>query len=91
MHISTVLVFWSLVSLVRNSVVLAVYLLFSVACFFTVHEHSSTASGSPLVARTMVSYGMSLGFPTQKHLHFLLQHLQGAVDIMPCRTFTMPV
>ena len=27
------------VSLVRNSVVLAVYLLFSVACFFTVHEH----------------------------------------------------
>ena len=39
MHISTMLVFWSLVSLVRNSVVLAVYLLFSVACFFTVHEH----------------------------------------------------
>ncbi|NBH24986.1 hypothetical protein D3Z60_04070 [Lachnospiraceae bacterium] len=31
----------SLVSLVRNSVVLAVYLLFSVACFFTVHEHLS--------------------------------------------------
>ena len=30
------LIFWSLV---RNSVVLAVYLLFSVACFFTVHEH----------------------------------------------------
>ena len=26
-------------SFVRNSVVLAVYLLFSVACFFTVHEH----------------------------------------------------
>ncbi len=25
--------------IVRNSVVLAVYLLFSVACFFTVHEH----------------------------------------------------
>ena len=35
------LIFWSLV---RNSVVLAVYLLFSVACFFTVHEHYSTAS-----------------------------------------------
>jgi hypothetical protein len=33
------LVFWFLSSLVRNSVVLAVYLLFSVACFFTVHEH----------------------------------------------------
>ncbi len=29
-------------SLVRNSVVLAVYLLFSVVCFFTVHEHSHT-------------------------------------------------
>jgi hypothetical protein len=29
--------------LVRNSVVLAVYLLFSVACFLTVHEHSFTA------------------------------------------------
>ncbi|CUO08603.1 Uncharacterised protein [Roseburia hominis] len=28
-------------SLVRNSVVLAVYLLFSVVCFFTVHEHCS--------------------------------------------------
>ena len=32
------LIFWSLV---RNSVVLAVYLLFSVACFLTVHEHLS--------------------------------------------------
>ncbi len=31
MHISTMLVFWSLISLIRNSVVLAVYLLFSVA------------------------------------------------------------
>ena len=40
MHISTMLVFWSLVSLVRNSVVLAVYLLFSVTCFFTIYEHS---------------------------------------------------
>ena len=36
---TTMLVFWSLVSLIRNSVVLAVYLLFSVACFFTIHEH----------------------------------------------------
>ena len=35
------LIFWSLV---RNSVVLAVYLLFSVACFFTVHEHCRRAS-----------------------------------------------
>ena len=37
-HFSTMLFFWSLVSLVRNSVVLAVYLSFSVACCFTVHE-----------------------------------------------------
>ena len=44
MHISIMLVFWSLASLVRNSVVLAVYLLFSVACFFTVHEHSDWAT-----------------------------------------------
>lgn len=35
------LIFWSLV---RNSVVLAVYLLFSVACFLTVHEHYILAS-----------------------------------------------
>ena len=44
--ISTMLVFWSLASLVRNSVVLTVYLLFSVACFFTVHEHYSRDSRS---------------------------------------------
>ena len=37
----TMLIFWSLV---RNSVVLAVYLLFSVACFLTVHEHFFMAS-----------------------------------------------
>ena len=37
----TLLIFWSLV---RNSVVLAVYLLFSVACFLTVHEHSGRDS-----------------------------------------------
>ena len=40
------LIFWSLV---RNSVVLAVYLLFSVACFFTVHEHYIAA----LATRTL--------------------------------------
>ncbi len=44
---STMLVFWSLVSLVRNSVVLTVYLLFSVACFFTVHAHSFRKSNFP--------------------------------------------
>ncbi|RHG97329.1 hypothetical protein DW233_07895 [Collinsella sp. AM20-15AC] len=51
------LIFWSLV---RNSVVLAVYLLFSVACFLTVHEHLSTGdivldffSGSASTAHAM--------------------------------------
>ncbi|HIW17967.1 MAG TPA: type II secretion system F family protein, partial [Candidatus Faecalicoccus intestinipullorum] len=39
----TMLIFWSLV---RNSVVLAVYLLFSVACFLTVHEHYLIGSRS---------------------------------------------
>lgn len=39
MHIYTMLVFWFLASLIRNSVLLAFYLLFSVTCFFTVHEH----------------------------------------------------
>ncbi len=48
MHISMMLVFWSLVSLVRNSVVLAVYLLFSVACFFTVHEHLPQADSETI-------------------------------------------
>ncbi|MEQ2520204.1 hypothetical protein WMO24_07155 [Ruthenibacterium sp. CLA-JM-H11] len=38
------LIFWSLV---RNSVVLAVYLLFSVACFLTVHEHSDLRFSVP--------------------------------------------
>ncbi len=41
---SIMLIFWSFVTLVRNSVMLAVYLLFSVACFFTVHEHSDWAT-----------------------------------------------
>ena len=39
----TMLIFWSLV---RNSVVLAVYLLFSVACFLTVHEHYTADANS---------------------------------------------
>ena len=43
------LIFWSLV---RNSVVLAVYLLFSVACLFTVHEHSLAAALARLPEQT---------------------------------------
>lgn len=39
MHISTKLVFWPLLSLVRNSVALAVCLLFFVVRFFAVYEH----------------------------------------------------
>ena len=37
MHISIILVFWSLV---RNSVMLSVYLLFLIVRFFTAHEHN---------------------------------------------------
>ena len=51
-----------------------------------VPQTSSMASGSPLVARTMVSYGTSLGFLMEKHLHFFMQHLQGTVYVMPRRT-----
>jgi len=47
----TMLIFWSLV---RNSVVLAVYLLFSVACFLTVHEHSIMKSKLYLYLKIMV-------------------------------------
>ena len=46
------LIFWSLV---RNSVVLAVYLLFSVACFFTVHEHSAPAHSNVAPAHSNVA------------------------------------
>ena len=51
------LIFWSLV---RNSVVLAVYLLFSVACFLTIHEHWCKDSRKTLFLR----------FPCTKSLVF---------------------
>ena len=53
MHISIMLVFGSFV---RNSVVLAVYLLFSVACFFTVHgnERIQEESWAPFLQSTVV-------------------------------------
>ena len=57
----TMLIFWSLV---RNSVVLAVYLLFSVACFLTVHEHYlqryiagfTDESGAPIIPDSDLGY-----------------------------------
>jgi len=52
----TMLIFWSLV---RNSVVLAVYLLFSVACFLTVHEHLAKELNS-LASKTSVDNPMSI-------------------------------
>ena len=48
------LIFWSLV---RNSVVLAVYLLFSVACFLTVHEHFA-----PEYMGRSAAYGIAKGW-----------------------------
>ncbi len=64
MHISIMLVFWSLV---RNSVVLAVYFLFSVTCFFTVHEHfveelNYAMPRGPLAEWPGVSDAISLAF-----------------------------
>ena len=59
------LIFWSLV---RNSVVLAVYLLFSVACFLTVHEHlpkyyttlfNAVTDAIELISRSEVSEAMA--------------------------------
>ena len=58
------LIFWSLV---RNSVVLAVYLLFSVACFFTVHEHYVAASILPYGYLTREEL-MALGSPSMPYI-----------------------
>lgn len=60
------LIFWSLV---RNSVVLAVYLLFSVACFLTVHEHSFTAERKKNINYDIISYNYykTHNPPPQKH------------------------
>ena len=41
-------------SLVRNRAVLAVYLLFSAACFFTIHKHSC-ARGLPALPRPPIT------------------------------------
>ena len=57
----TMLIFWSLV---RNSVVLAVYLLFSVACFLTVHEHYRRAYQS----KTIFSGFYFFLYPTAKRV-----------------------
>ena len=58
MHISTMLVFWSLVSLVRNSVVLAVYLLFSVACFFTAVSYTHLKNEKIIYALNIVLFAV---------------------------------
>lgn len=48
MHITTELVFYSLVSLVQNSAVLVFCLLFSVSCILTVHEHCHWILSTPI-------------------------------------------
>ena len=60
------LIFWSLV---RNSVVLAVYLLFSVACFLTVHEH----------------YVLSCLLPFLAHISFLSDYFATLVSLFIIR------
>ncbi|RGK94859.1 hypothetical protein DW767_06345 [Blautia obeum] len=47
-------------SLVRNSVVLAVYLLFSVVCFFTVHEHYVKRLSRHILAPQVLRYSTVL-------------------------------
>ncbi len=65
---SIMLVFWSLLSLVRNSVVLAVYLLFSVACFFTVHEHSDNGLDVGMKEKTARERRISgIGLPSSEY------------------------
>ncbi|MDE6621538.1 MAG: DUF4314 domain-containing protein [Lachnospiraceae bacterium] len=49
--------FW--VSLVWNSVVLAVYLLFSVVCFFTVHEHHQEVKTSAVLTKRITHFNMT--------------------------------
>lgn len=46
--------------LFRNSVVLAVYLLFSVACFFTAHEHWCKDSRKTLFLRFLCTKSLAL-------------------------------
>ncbi len=92
MHISIMLVFWSLVSLVRNSVVLAVYLLFSVACFFTVHEHLDVNSSSSPLGRENVSNPSCL-FPKYNSLittNFLHISLSSCFLSFPLFVFPVP-
>jgi len=46
--------------LVRNSVVLAVYLLFSVACFLTVHEHLGKGYNVLVVVCAILNINISI-------------------------------
>ncbi|NBI57444.1 hypothetical protein D3Z53_05035 [Lachnospiraceae bacterium] len=80
-------VFWSLASLVRNSVVLAVYLLFSVACFFTVHEHFLQGCSFGVIRRILgqpAEY-TPLCFPSVKIYPHDSEQLLKLYDIAFCR------
>ncbi|MDY4696850.1 MAG: hypothetical protein SO362_03070, partial [Selenomonas montiformis] len=68
----TMLIFWSLV---RNSVVLAVYLLFSVACFLTVHEHLYCACIEPYQHFTDIWQPIPLRIALHRITHFRKIHM----------------
>ncbi|MBO5968150.1 MAG: hypothetical protein J6S14_06595, partial [Clostridia bacterium] len=68
----TMLIFWSLV---RNSVVLAVYLLFSVACFLTVHEHCFTIILYHSNYRLSIIFGIFHSKKATRTLLFAAVHL----------------
>ena len=90
----TMLIFWSLV---RNSVVLAVYLLFSVACFLTVHEHyvqniSNTPSAEPqegccpyLIYELIFSKDRSTSIAQPRLLQYFYNHLRPKIGRASCR------
>ena len=77
MHISIMLVFWSLV---RNSVVLAVYFLFSVACFFTVHEYWIMELSEFFCGHPKAALGFSGGVDSA---YLLYEGIKSGADIRP--------
>src|SRR5699024_7710111 len=76
----TMLIFWSLV---RNSVVLAVYLLFSVACFLTVHEHSCLELSKQVhLSVSKLTKGFVNLFGTPVHSYIINQRLERAAQLL---------
>ena len=83
----TMLIFWSLV---RNSVVLAVYLLFSVACFLTVHEHYYKAHNDlSYDERTRLNYDHPDSFDTDLMIGDIAKLSNGEEADIPVYDFSI--